>query len=72
MENKYIVVVPIVGYVSVNVEAVSEKEAKEKALDICCDFDHSDVDVQELYGVENVADGNVVNHPYWNLTVEEE
>ena len=36
---KYNVTVPIVGYSTVFVEAKDEKEAIEKAFDICCNFD---------------------------------
>lgn len=67
---EFCVTVPIVGYSCVTVEAESEEEAKEKALDQCCDFDNEDVDVVEIYGVEKVSEGNVINHPFWKIEVE--
>lgn len=67
---KYQVTVPIVGYTSVEVDAANEEEAREKALDSCCDFGNEKVDVIELYGVEHVSEGNCVNHPFWNIEVE--
>lgn len=69
--SKYSVCVPLVGYSYVEVEADNEDDAKSKAMDLCCDFDNSNVEVQELYGVEHVAQGNCVNHPYWDIEVEE-
>lgn len=66
------VTVPIVGYSIVYVKAENEEEAKEKALDICCDFENDDVDLQELEGVEKVAEGNVCYHPYWKIDIQEE
>lgn len=42
-----------------------------KALDLCCDFENEHVKIQELYGVKHVTQGNVVDHPYWNIDVEE-
>lgn len=66
------VTVPIVGYSYVSVEAENEEEAKEKAIDKSCDFDNEDVDVMEIYGVEKVAEGNVLNHPFWNIEVEKQ
>ena len=68
---KFCVTVPIVGYSYVTVEAENEKEAKEKAFDQCCDFDNEDVDIAEIYGVEKVVEGNVVNHPFWKIEVEQ-
>lgn len=70
--KKFIVIVPLVGYSTVFVEAENEKEAKEKALDKCCEFENDNVELQELYGVEDVVKGNICNHPYWNIDVEEE
>lgn len=67
---KFDVTVPIVGYSYVTVEADNEEEAKEKALDQCCDFDNENVDIAEIYGVEKVAEGNVVYHPFFNIEVE--
>lgn len=67
---KFDVTVPIVGYSYVTVEADNEEEAKEKALDQCCDFDNENVDIAEIYGVEKVAEGNVVHHPFWDIEVE--
>lgn len=64
------VTVPIVGYSYVTVEAENEEEAKEKALAKCCDFDNEDVDIEEIYGVEKVAEGSVLYHPFWNIEVE--
>lgn len=69
---KYTVIVPIVGYTYVNVEAGNEAEAKEKALDICCDFKNENVEVAELYGLEKVVEGNTCSHPQWEIEVEEE
>lgn len=68
---KYNVTVPIVGYSTVFVEAECEEQAKEKALDMCCDFDDKNVEIAELYGVENVVQGNVCSHPFWEIEVEE-
>ena len=62
--------VPIVGYSYVTVEAENEEEAKEKALAKCCDFDNEDVCAEEIYGVEKVAEGNVLYHPCWEIEVE--
>ena len=67
---KFCVTVPIVGYSYVTVEAENEEEAKEKALAQCCDFDNENVDIEEIYGVEKVVEGNVVNHPFWKIEVE--
>lgn len=64
------VTVPIVGYSYVTVEAENEKEAKEKAFDQCCDFDNENVDIEEIYGVEKVAEGSVLYHPFWKIEVE--
>lgn len=37
----YSVTVPIVGYVTVELDdASNELDAKEKALDLCCDFEN--------------------------------
>lgn len=69
---KYSVTIPLVGYSYATVEAESEDEAKEKAYNICCDWDNNkDVECGELYGVEKVCEGNVVNHPCWNMDIEE-
>ncbi len=68
---KYNVTVPIVGYSTVFVEAKDEKEAIEKAFDICCDFDKENVELGELYGEEHVIQGNVCSHPFWDVEVEE-
>lgn len=68
---KYSVCVPLVGYSYVEVEADDENDAKEKAIDMCCDFDNSNVELQELYGVEQVVEGNCINHPFWNVEVQE-
>lgn len=67
---EFCVTVPIVGYSYVTVEAENEEEAKEKALAKCCDFDNEDVDIEEIYGVEKVAEGSVVYHPFWKIEVE--
>ena len=67
---KFCVTVPIVGYSYVTLEAENEEEAKEKAIDQCCDVDNEDVDIEEIYGVEKVAEGNVLYHPFWNIEVE--
>ena len=68
---KYGITMPIVGYSYVIVEADTEEEAVDKAYDICCDDDNEDVDILELYGVKNVCEGNIVNHPCWNMDIEE-
>lgn len=67
---EFCVTVPIVGYSYVTVEAENEEEAKEKALAQCCDFDNENVDIGEIYGVEKVAEGSVLYHPFWNIEVE--
>lgn len=69
---EFCVTVPLVGYSCVSVEAKNEEEAREKAIDQCCDFDNENVDILELYGIEKVVEGNVVNHPYWNIEVEKQ
>ena len=69
---KFCVTVPLVGYSCVSVEAKNEEEAKEKAIDQCCDFDNDDVDIMELCGIEKVVEGNVVNHPFWTIEVEKQ
>lgn len=69
--SKYGVLVPIVGYSYVEVIADNENDAKSKAFELCCDFDNANVELQELYGVERVAEGNCVNHPFWNMEIEE-
>jgi len=69
---KYIVIVPIVGVTYCSVEADSKDEAKEKAFDVCCNFNDENVQIGELYGVEHVYEGNCVNHPQWHMEVEEE
>lgn len=69
--NKYNIAVPIVGYTYCEVEADNKEEAKEKALDICCNFEDKNVDIVELYGVEHVCQGNCVDHPLWNIEIEE-
>lgn len=69
--KKYGVTVPIVGYTYVEVESNNENEAIDKALDLCCDFDNKHVEIQELYGVKHVTQGNVVSHPCWHIDVEE-
>lgn len=68
---KYGITMPIVGYSYVIVEADTEEEAVEKAYDICCDNDNENVDIVELYGVEKVCEGNIVNHPCRNMDIEE-
>ena len=69
---KFCVKVPIVGYSYASVEAKNEEEAKEKAIDQCCDFNNEDVCIAELYGVEKVAEGNVLYHPCWDIEVEKQ
>lgn len=69
--KEYVVTVPIVGYSYVTVTAENEEQAKEKALDLCCEFKDENVQVEELYGVEHVAEGCVVNHPCWDIEIEE-
>lgn len=69
---KFCVTVPIVGYSYVSVEAENEEEAKEKAIERSCDFDNEDADIVELYGVEKVAEGNVLYHPFWKIEVEKQ
>lgn len=68
---KYLVGVPIVGYSYVEVEADNENEAQEEALNLCCDFDNPNVELEELYGVEHVSEGNCINHPFWDIDVDE-
>ena len=70
--SKYLVTVPLVGYTYCEVEAENEEDAKEKALEICCDFDDKNVEVGEFYGVEHVNNGNVCYHPMWDMEVENE
>lgn len=70
--NKYIVTVPIVGYSYVYVEAENKSQAKSKAIEKCCDFDDENVELQELYGIEKVVEGNVCSHPYWRIDVEDD
>ena len=70
--SKYLVTVPLVGYSYCEVEADNEDEAKQKAFDICCDFENTKVSIEELYGVDKVVDGNVCNHPLWRIDVEKE
>lgn len=69
---KFCVTVPIVGYSYVTVEAENEEEAKEKAIDQGCNLDNEDVDIVEFYGVEKVAEGNVLYHPFWKIEVEKQ
>lgn len=69
--SKYLVTVPLVGYSCCTVEADNEDEAKNKAYEVCCDFKSENVDLQELYGVDKVVDGNVCTHPFWEIEVEE-
>lgn len=69
--SKYGVTVPIVGYSYVEVEAKDEYEAKEKAMDMCCDFDDANVELIEMYGIEHVAEGNCVYHPFGDIEIEE-
>ena len=69
--SKYLVTVPLVGYSSCIVEADNEDEAKDKAYEICCSFEDENVELQELYGVDKVVEGNVCKHPFWNIDVEE-
>lgn len=69
---KYLVTMPLVGYSYVTVEAESEDEAKEKAYEICCDWEENEnVECGEIYGIEKVVEGNVCSHPYWNISIEE-
>lgn len=69
---KYLVTMPIVGYSYVTVEAENKEEAKEKAYEICCDWDtNKDVECGEIYGIEKVVEGHVCNHPMWNIDIEE-
>lgn len=70
--SNYLVTVPLVGYTYCEVEAENEEDAKEKALDICCDFDNENVEVGEFYGVEHVNKGNVCYHPMWDMEVKNE
>lgn len=69
---KYGITMPIVGYSYVTVEAKSKEEAKEKAYEICCDWEENEnVECGELYGIEKVCEGNAVNHPCWNMDIVE-
>ena len=70
--TNYVVSVPLVGYSYCYVEADNEDEAKNKALEICANFDNGNVEIVELYGIQNVLEGNVCKHPFWNIDVEEE
>lgn len=69
--KKYGVTVPIVGYSYVEVEAENQEEAEKKAIEEACNFEGENVDLQELYGVDAVVEGNVCNHPYWHIDSEE-
>lgn len=63
--------VPIVGYVTVELDdTTNESDAKEKALDLCRDFENKKVDIIEMYGVEHVVQGNCVNHPLLDIEIE--
>lgn len=66
---KYTVAVPIVGYSCVNVKAESEEEAIEKAIDLACEFENENVELEELYGENIVVEGNICHHPYCEAEV---
>lgn len=62
---KYIVVLPIVGQVAHVVEAASEEEATRKAFELAIDDGEVEIDT-----VDHVMQGNLCNHPHWDVTVE--
>lgn len=76
MDKTYYVRVPFAGCVSMEIEASSEEEAKEKAL--VADF-RLYLDDETGYGVEleefdtfrHLCRGNVVYAPLWEIDIEE-
>lgn len=69
--KKYMVMVPLVGISCVEVEAEGEEQAKKEAIDIACDFKRENVDLNELYGVDKVVEGNACYHPLFEIDLEE-
>lgn len=65
--KKYNVLVPIAGYVQIEVEAENEKEAIDKAFEQGC----SAKDISEFDMLEHIAEGNVLHAPMNNVEVEE-
>lgn len=51
------------GWISV------EEGLPEKPIDLSCEFKNENVELQELYGIGKVAEGNVCSHPYWGVEV---
>jgi hypothetical protein len=63
---KFEVVLPIVGYAYMEVEADSLDEAWETACDLL-EFN----DMEEWYPVKTVATGNVLHHPKPHRSIHE-
>jgi hypothetical protein len=63
----YSVTMPLVGSITVVVEAENEQAAKEAALLV--DFDVDNVD--ELETMEKICEGNVLYAPCSEITVQE-
>lgn len=70
----YFVNVPIVGYISVEVEAESEDEAMDLALDadFNLDFKSEKCELVEFDVVEYVSRGNVCSAPVFEVEIEDE
>ena len=64
--RKFEVVMPIVGYAYLEIEADSLDEAWEAACDLV-----THEDFEEWYPVERVATGNVLHHPKPSRSINE-
>jgi len=64
---KYVVDIPIAGYVSLEIEADSKEEAIDKAF--AQGFE--DEDIMELEMYEHITEGNVCSAPLNDLHIEE-
>ncbi len=74
MSKEYLVTIPIAGAVNVVIEADSEAEAKEKALNVpfTCDIEsEAGLELVEIDVYEKITSGNVMYAPYNNIKVEE-
>lgn len=50
---------------------LTTKIGNRQSIGLMLRFGNEHVEIQELYGVKHVTQGNVVSHPYWHIDVEE-
>ncbi len=74
MGKEYEVLIPVAGAVSVMVEAESEEEAVQKALEVDCVFNVISKDGAELHEIdfyEQITQGNILYAPYNEIEADE-